>query len=84
MSDETPLATTPVEPAAGPATEPGRVGRAVRRMLVPFLAVFTALVIGALVIILSDAALLGLWASDPLKRPTWQRCKPCQRGFTSP
>ncbi len=67
MSGETPMAETPVEPAAGPAAEPGRVRRLARRLLVPFLAVFTALVIGALVIVLSDAALLTLWTSDPLK-----------------
>jgi simple sugar transport system permease protein len=67
MNDETRLATTPVDQPARPSGKPGRVGRAVRRMLVPFLAVFTALVIGALVIVLSDAALLGLWASDPLR-----------------
>jgi general nucleoside transport system permease protein len=67
MNGETPMAPTTVEPASGPAAEPGRVGRLARRMLVPFLAVFTALVIGALVIVLSDAALLTLWASDPLK-----------------
>lgn len=44
-----------------------RFGRLLRRLAVPVLAVFTALVIGALVIVLSDAALLGEWASDPLK-----------------
>jgi len=45
--------------------EPGRPGEFVRRLLVPGLAVFTALVIGAIVIVLSDQVLLGLWGSDP-------------------
>ncbi len=68
MSDGTPVATHPVAEADQPPKDkPGRLGRLVRRLLVPFLAVFTALVIGAFVIVLSDAALLALWLSDPLK-----------------
>lgn len=67
MSDETPMAVAPVDQAARPTEKRGRVGRAVRRLLVPFLAVFTALVIGALVIVLSDQVLLGLWVSDPAR-----------------
>ncbi len=68
MSDETQVAAHPVaEAAPPPKVEPGRLGRLVRRLLVPFLAVFTAFVIGAFVIVLSDPALLKLWVSDPLK-----------------
>jgi ABC-type uncharacterized transport system permease subunit len=68
VSDETQVAAHPVaEAAPPPKVEPGRLGRLVRRLLVPFLAVFTAFVIGAFVIVLSDPALLKLWVSDPLK-----------------
>lgn len=68
MSDETQMTTHPVaEAAPPPKDEPGRLGRLVRRLLVPVLAVFTALVIGAFVIVLSDPALLQLWVADPLK-----------------
>jgi len=69
VSDEPLPATNPADDLEGPSStrEPGRVGRLLRRMLVPALAVFTALVIGALVIVLSDQALLGLYVSDPLK-----------------
>jgi simple sugar transport system permease protein len=56
------------QPGAGPAKvakdEPGRLGQFLRRLLVPALAVFTAFVIGALVIVLSDPVLLGQWGSD--------------------
>jgi simple sugar transport system permease protein len=62
------MTTHPVaEAAPPPKDEPGRLGRLVRRLLVPVLAVFTALVIGAFVIVLSDPALLQLWVADPLK-----------------
>lgn len=71
------LAPAPADPVGGtpapgtpvPATPPGRAGRArglVERLALPFLAVFTALVIGALIIILSDPTLLGLWTTAPL------------------
>lgn len=53
MSDE--------RPAAG-----ARVRRALRGLLLPVLALFTAFVVGALVIILTDGRLLGLWTSDPM------------------
>lgn len=59
-----PPANEPPRPSRS-AAEPGGFGGLVRRLLVPGLAVFTALVIGAFVIVLSDAALLGLWAADP-------------------
>ncbi len=61
-------AATPVpdhERTEPPAEEPGRAQRILRRLLIPVLSVFTALVFGALVIILSDAELLALWTSDP-------------------
>ena len=50
-----------------PGDQPGRLGRLGRAIVVPFLAVFTALVIGAFVIVLSDQALMRVWASDPLR-----------------
>jgi simple sugar transport system permease protein len=43
-----------------------RLARVLRGLLLPALAVFTALVVGALVIILTDERLLGLWTSDPI------------------
>jgi len=43
-----------------------RVARRLRGLLLPLLAVFTAFVVGALVIILTDERLLGLWTSDPI------------------
>ncbi|HSW43424.1 MAG TPA: ABC transporter permease [Patescibacteria group bacterium] len=49
-----------------PAKESGVIRRILRRLLIPVLSVFTALVFGALIIILSDAELLALWTSDPL------------------
>lgn len=55
---------TAAEPAA-----PGRVaraGRALGGLILPALALLTALVVGAFVIVLTDFALLRLWASDPL------------------
>jgi ABC-type uncharacterized transport system permease subunit len=68
VSDETQGATLPVaEAAPAPKDETGWLGRLARRLLVPFLAVFTAFVIGAFVIVLSDPALLQLWVTDPLR-----------------
>jgi general nucleoside transport system permease protein len=40
--------------------------RRLRGFLLPLLALFTAFVAGALIIVLTDAELLGLWGSDPL------------------
>jgi simple sugar transport system permease protein len=56
-------AVTP--PAEAPAGE-SRLRRWLRGLLLPLLAVFTAFILGALVIVLTDEALLGLWTSDPL------------------
>lgn len=55
----------PGEPGAA-VRGPGRARRLLDRLLVPVLAVFTALVFGAFVIVLSDAELLALWTTDPL------------------
>jgi simple sugar transport system permease protein len=56
------VSAAPAEPEA-----PSRHrGEFLRKLLIPILSVFTALVFGAFVIILSDAELLALWASDPL------------------
>ena len=71
-------ATTPAQPALAEPGPPaqlapdapetsGRLGRLAGGLVVPVLAVLTALVIGALVIVLSDQALLALWTSDPVK-----------------
>ncbi len=61
--------------AAGPVVEerPPRpsVGQRLRdvgdALLVPFLAVFTALLVGALIIVFTEPTLLQLWVSEPLK-----------------
>ncbi len=52
----------PVEPA-----EPGWIRRLPGQILLPFLAVFTAMLIGAFIIVLSDPALLQLWTTNPVK-----------------
>jgi len=58
----------PAAPEAAPAAppRPRRGSGLLQKLLVPVLAVFTALVVGAFVIVLSDAALIALWTSDPL------------------
>lgn len=43
-----------------------RLVRLLRGLLLPILAVFTAFVLGALVIVVTDELLLGLWSSDPI------------------
>ncbi|MFH0751425.1 MAG: ABC transporter permease [Chloroflexota bacterium] len=69
MSDERPVPTIldEEELPAAPQGEPGRLRGVARRLLVPILAVGTALVIGALVIVFSDQVLVGLWVSDPAR-----------------
>lgn len=63
---------SPAEPAAeadAPEGVPARTRRGsglLQKLLVPVLSVFTALVFGAFVIILSDPELIGLWTSDPI------------------
>ena len=81
MADETGpgAAGTSAAPGARPAQQipetpdaperlgwPTRVGRALRGLLLPVLALLSAFVIGGLFIILTDADLLGMWGSDPL------------------
>ena len=78
MADETylrppeadePVPTQPMlaEPAAAePEPTSGRAGRALRSLLLPVLAILSAFVVGALIIILSDAEAMGLMTSDPL------------------
>ncbi len=58
-------ADSPQEPEAAGRDEPAWLRRLPGQLLLPFLAVFTALVIGAFIIVLSDPALLPLWTSDP-------------------
>jgi simple sugar transport system permease protein len=59
---------TPADPAPAPRGSPrgGAIVRALRGLLLPALALFTAFVVGAFVIVLTDFELLGLWASDPI------------------
>lgn len=54
------------EPPAETTDSGGGVARALRGVLLPVLALLTAFFIGGLVIILSDAELLGLFGSDPV------------------
>jgi simple sugar transport system permease protein len=53
-------------PAAEP-DGPGWLRRLPGQVLVPFLAVLTALVIGAFIIILSDPEIMALWTTAPLQ-----------------
>ena len=58
---------SPVDPAApqgGPRPRNG-LGNALRGLAIPALALLTAFIVGAFVIVLTDFELLGLWASDP-------------------
>ena len=60
---------TPVDPAPAPRggrPRGGATARALRGLLLPALALFTAFVVGAFVIVLTDFELLGVWASDPV------------------
>jgi len=60
-----PAEPTAATPAPNAAPSGGRGAGLLRKLLVPVLSVFTALVFGAFIIVLSDAELLGLWTSDP-------------------
>ncbi|HJP71724.1 MAG TPA: hypothetical protein VJ975_08400, partial [Candidatus Limnocylindria bacterium] len=65
-----------VVPAEEPAPHPSdphadetrseRFGRTLRGILLPILALLSAFIVGGLIIILTDAELLGMWGSDPL------------------
>ena len=59
---------TPVDPSAAPREAwPRRgLGRALRGLLLPALALLTAFVVGAFLIVLTDFELLGVWATDPI------------------
>jgi ABC-type uncharacterized transport system permease subunit len=61
---EPPDAVTQPEPEAG-AQEPGWLRSLPGRLALPILAVFTALLIGAFIVVLSDPVLLALWTSNP-------------------
>ena len=63
-ADDLDVAPEPGEPGAE-VRSPGRLQRFLTRLLIPVLSVFTAFVFGAFVIILSDAALMALWTTDP-------------------
>jgi simple sugar transport system permease protein len=52
-------------PAPAGERRPGRAAGLVRRALVPFLAIVTAFLVGALVIVFSDPETLKLFTSDP-------------------
>ena len=60
------------EPAPHPSdphaeeTRSERFGRTARGILLPILALLSAFVVGGLIIILTDAQLLGMWTSDPM------------------
>jgi general nucleoside transport system permease protein len=59
---------TPVDPANPDAGTPARrsgVLRTLRGLLLPALALFTAFVVGAFVIVLTDFEVMGMWGSDP-------------------
>lgn len=66
MSASQPTSATP--PSAAPRrSRAARIGGLLRQLLVPVLAFFTALLIGAVVIVLSDRPLLELWGTDPAR-----------------
>ena len=74
MTDERPPEQLPAPQASPAAPEPtnedeersSRLGARVRGVLLPVLALLTAFVIGGLVIVATDAGLLGMWGSDPV------------------
>jgi len=65
--EERPPDPSPVDPSppAGGARRQSGIARTLRGLLLPALALVTAFIVGALVIVLTDFELLGLWASDP-------------------
>ena len=59
---------TPVDTALPTSRAPGRGGgvlRTLRGMVLPALALFTAFVVGAFVIVLTDFEIMGMWGTDP-------------------
>lgn len=77
MADDDLAVITPPSQGAGTegaAPEPAgsdpprsRASRILRGLLMPALALFSALVVGAVIIVVTDAELVGLFFSDPLK-----------------
>lgn len=68
LPDTTPPDPTPVDPAPPDAESPaGRGGalRALRGLILPTLALLTAFIVGAFVIVLTDFEIMGMWGSDP-------------------
>jgi general nucleoside transport system permease protein len=65
----------PVAPDTAPAGRGRGVIRALRGLLLPALALLTAFVVGAFVIVLTDFELLGQWGSDPIAAlgASWSR-----------
>ena len=47
-------------------TRAERFGRTARGILLPLLALLSAFIVGGLIIILTDAELIGMWTSDPI------------------
>ncbi|MBW3612919.1 MAG: ABC transporter permease [Chloroflexi bacterium] len=62
--DERPLPEE--QPVGEPPRQRSGILGALRGLVLPLLALFTALVVGAFIIILTDFELMGLWASDPV------------------
>jgi simple sugar transport system permease protein len=61
--DPSPVDPTPPTTGAG---QRGGLSRTLRGLILPALALLTAFIVGAFVIVLTDFDLLGLWASDPI------------------
>ncbi len=51
---------------AATAERDSRLGSTLRGILLPFLALLAAFAVGAIIIVVTDFELLGLWASDPI------------------
>ena len=65
--DSSPDAAASPTPDATPRRTVGqRAGRLLRSLLLPALSIFTALVIGGLIIVLTDGELMAMWTSDPI------------------
>ena len=61
-----PTPAADAEPSGRPGPSASRIAGLARAMLVPLLAVFSALVIGAFVIVFSDLTFLGRLGADPI------------------
>jgi simple sugar transport system permease protein len=58
-------AQQPDQPVAA-ASPLRRIGNVLRGLALPLLALFTAFVAGALILVLTDAEIMGRWGSDPI------------------